>query len=92
MSVKIMCSFVKEGDLRVLEIEPMEILAEISKAASESKTFEDFSDKVQSGTIEPEAVQAALLWDKFNTQKMADALLNGVLKRILEQDGGRNDN
>jgi len=92
MSVKIMCSFVKEGDLRVLEIEPMEILAEISKAASESKTFEDFSDKVQNGTIEPEAVQAALLWDKFNTQKMADALLNGVLKRILEQDGGRNDN
>jgi len=92
MSVKIMCSFIKDGELRVLEVEPMKIMVEVSKAASESKTFEDFSEQVQSGTIELEAVQAALLWDKFNTQKIADELLNGVLRQILEQDGGRNDN
>ncbi len=92
MSVKIMCSFIKDGELRVLEIEPINIMVEVSKAASESKTFEDFSEQVQSGTIELEAVQAALLWDKFNTQKIADELLNGVLRQILEQDGGRNDN
>ena len=92
MSVKIMCSFIKDGELRVLEVEPMKIMVEVSKAASESKTFKDFSEQVQNGIIEFEAVQAALLWDKFNTQKIADELLNGVLRQILEQDGGRNDN
>lgn len=92
MSVKIMCSFIKDGELRVLEVEPMKILAEVSKAASESKTFEDFSEQVQNGTIELEAVQAALLWNKFNTQKIADELLNGVLRQIFEHDGGTNDN
>jgi hypothetical protein len=92
MSVKIMCSFIKDGELRVLEVEPMKIMAEVSKAASESKTFEDFSEQVQSGTMELEEVQAALLWDKFNTQKIADAMLDGIIERILQQDGGRNDN
>jgi hypothetical protein len=92
MSDKILVNEERDGQVIVSEVRPIEVLAKVARAAKESENLHQFAEKTKA--IPAKDLHFSLLWDKFNTLKIADSVMNGLLGQILDmdQDGGRNDN
>lgn len=92
MSVKIMVHENKDGQVLISEVSPIEILKQVAQVAKDSEDLYQFSEKVKA--IPAADLHFSLLWDKYNTLKIADSMMNGLLSELMkiDEDGGRNDN